>query len=106
MEITLYQGMGTAAKEIYSASGMLETKQETIHATRNGKVVITNVQDSTSTTSTQSGGWSSTASASSSGNWSGGRNPTSPNATGQVSTNSVTSIGTVSYTHLTLPTKA
>ena len=38
---------------------MLETKQETIISTRNAKVVIDDVQESTSVNSTQSGKWTS-----------------------------------------------
>ena len=43
--------------EIYSASGLLETKQETIHGTRNATVVRENVSSSTTTQSAQAGSW-------------------------------------------------
>ena len=50
--ITEYQGQGTAAKETYNASGMLETKQETIIATRNATFVQDTVNETTSRTDT------------------------------------------------------
>ena len=42
----------TAGQAIYNAKGLIETMQETIIATRNGQVVVENVNQSTSVTST------------------------------------------------------
>ncbi len=56
-EITINQGIGSAALILYSASGLLETQQETIIATRNAQVVREDVTDSTVTESSQAGGW-------------------------------------------------
>ena len=49
------QSGGTSAAEVYHASGMLHTQQETIIATRNATVVRTRHRQNTSSTSTQAG---------------------------------------------------
>ena len=79
--ITVDQGLGTAAKEIYSASGMLETKQETIIATRNATVVRVGVLQSTTSTSAQTFSWQNTNYRGNNNNWSGGQTPDSPPGT-------------------------
>jgi len=71
VQITENTGLGTAAKETYSASGMLETKQETIIATRNASVVRTNVQETTSVNTTQASGWQNSGGSGHSNNWAG-----------------------------------
>ena len=70
-QITENTGLGTAAKETYSASGMLETKQETIIATRNASVVRTNVAETTSVNTTQASGWQNQGGAGMGNNWAG-----------------------------------
>ena len=50
-------GLGTAGTVSYSASGLLETQQETIIATRNAVVVRTNASQKTSASATSHGKW-------------------------------------------------
>ena len=50
-------GLGTAGTVSYSASGLLETRQETIIATRNAVVVRSSASQNTSTSATNQGKW-------------------------------------------------
>nr|ANO58133.1 VrlC protein [uncultured Bacteroidetes bacterium] len=56
-EITKNTGLGTAGVVSYSASGLLETQQETIIATRNATVVRGSTKQSTSSSTSRSGKW-------------------------------------------------
>ena len=64
------QSVGSSAEEVYHASGMLHTKQETIIATRNATVHRTVTKQSTSSTSQTLGSWKYPVKKTSSFHWS------------------------------------